>query len=117
MGLPVASHKPCPVHRKEHRQVLDTDIVQDLVIGSLQEGGIDSHHGPEPGRSHACRGRDCMGLRDSHVKKAVRKLLSKGSQPRTVRHGGSNRHQFRMLLPQLTELPGEHIRIGRILLG
>ena len=117
MGLPIASHKPCPVHRKEHRQVLDTYIVQDLIIGPLQEGGVDRHHGPEPRRRHACGRRDCMGLRDSHVKKPVRKLLSEGSQPRTVRHGGSNRHQFRMLLPQLTQLSGEHVRIGRIGLG
>ena len=101
MGLPVASHKPCPVHCKEHRQVLDTDIVEDLVIGPLKEGGIDRHHRPESGCCHTGCGCDCMGFRDSHIKKAVRVFLSKGSQPRTVRHGGRDRHQIRMLLPQL----------------
>ena len=35
MRLSVASHKSCPVNGKDHVQVLDTDIMQDLIIGPL----------------------------------------------------------------------------------
>ena len=44
MRLSVASHKSCPVNGKDHMHVLDTDIMQDLIIGPLEEGGIDGHH-------------------------------------------------------------------------
>ena len=37
MGLPVASYQSCTVNGKYHRQVLDTDIVQHLIIRSLQK--------------------------------------------------------------------------------
>ena len=35
MGLSITSDKSRPVYRKGNRQILDTDIMQDLVIGSL----------------------------------------------------------------------------------
>ena len=35
MCLPIAAHKPCPVHCKQHGQVLDTDIVKHLVKSPL----------------------------------------------------------------------------------
>ncbi len=38
VGFPVTAHKPRPVYGKDHVQILDTDIVQNLVIGPLQEG-------------------------------------------------------------------------------
>ena len=37
MGLPVTAHQSCPVYRKHHRQLLDTDIMDDLVISPLQK--------------------------------------------------------------------------------
>ena len=40
VGLPVAAHKSCTVDCKYHRQVLNTDIVENLVVRPLQEGRI-----------------------------------------------------------------------------
>ena len=44
MGLSVAPHKTCPVNGKDHMHVLDTDVMQDLIVGPLKEGGINGHH-------------------------------------------------------------------------
>ena len=35
MGFSVAACDPCPVYGRYHRQILQTDIVQNLVIGTL----------------------------------------------------------------------------------
>ena len=35
MGLPVASHKSCPVHGKYDWKLLQTDIMDHLVKSSL----------------------------------------------------------------------------------
>ena len=37
MGLSVAPHKTCPVNGKDHMHVLDTDVMQDLIVGPLKE--------------------------------------------------------------------------------
>ena len=72
MGLPVASHKPRPVHGKHYGQVLKADVVKDLVIGPLQKGGINRHNGPQAPRRKPCGKSHRMFLRDPHIEKAIR---------------------------------------------
>ncbi len=48
MGLTVASDQPRPVNRKDYRRILQTDIVYDLVVGTLQKGRIHRHNGISP---------------------------------------------------------------------
>ena len=48
MGLPVASYQSCTVDGKYHRQVLDTDIVQHLIIRSLQNDEYTAKIGRMP---------------------------------------------------------------------
>jgi hypothetical protein len=38
---PSAPTRPGAIDREAHRQVLDRDVVDDLIIGALQEGRID----------------------------------------------------------------------------
>src|SRR5699024_6842654 len=45
MGLPVASHKTRPIYRKDNRQILQSHIMYDLVISSLEEGRIHGKYG------------------------------------------------------------------------
>ena len=40
MGFAVASHQPGPVNGKDHRQILKTDIMKNLIICPLKKGGI-----------------------------------------------------------------------------
>lgn len=48
VGLAVLAHQARPVHAEHHGQVLDRDVVDDVVVGPLQEGGIDGAHRPDP---------------------------------------------------------------------
>ena len=42
---PVGADQPGAVHREAHRQILDRDVVDDLVVGALEEGRIDGANG------------------------------------------------------------------------
>jgi hypothetical protein len=60
MGGTVGAHEAAPVHRQDHRQFLQADVVDDLVVGPLQEGGIDRNDGDEswvarPAADHSMR--------------------------------------------------------------
>lgn len=42
-GSPIRSDNACPVNTKGYRQIRDTDVVDYLIIGSLEKGRINSH--------------------------------------------------------------------------
>ena len=42
MGRAVGADQPGAVDREAHRQALDRDVVDDLVVAALQEGRIDA---------------------------------------------------------------------------
>lgn len=44
MRLAVCADDPGAVDSKQHRQLLDSHIMDHLIVGSLQEGGVDRHH-------------------------------------------------------------------------
>ena len=71
MGLPVASHQPGPVDGKDHGQVLDAHIMQNLVISPLQEGGIDGDHRLQSSRRKSGREGHRMLFRNPNVKEPV----------------------------------------------
>ena len=111
MCLAVTSHQAGPIQRKHHRQILDTDIMQDLIISPLQKGRIHCHHRLETGRRHPCRRSHCMLLRNPHIKETFRVTPGKCLQPCSVRHRRRDRDHPRILSCQTAQLPGEYIRI------
>lgn len=44
MGGAVFSHQSRPVKAEGDGQLLQADVMDDLIIGPLEEGGIDGHH-------------------------------------------------------------------------
>jgi hypothetical protein len=48
MGRAVGADIAGAVDREAHRQALDGDVVHDLVVGALQEGGVDGAEGLQP---------------------------------------------------------------------
>src|SRR3546814_11192513 len=48
----IGADQPGAVDRETHRQVLDRDIVDDLIVGALEEGRIDRAE-----RTHPLRGK------------------------------------------------------------
>ncbi len=111
MSLSVASHQSRPVDGKDYRKVLDTDVMQHLVIGSLQKRRIHREDRPHSSRRQACRESHRMLLRDSHVKETVRIVQAEPLQAGTIRHGRRDRHHFFIALAQLYHAGGEDILI------
>ena len=112
MGLPVAAHQTGPVHRKDHVQVLHTDIHHHLVKGPLQKGGVDSHHRHQPSQGQPSGEGDGVLLRNAHVKKPFREHISKALQPGTRGHGRSHRHHLGLPVPEFSHNCGENICVG-----
>ena len=46
VGRSVGADQPGAIHREPHRQVLDRDVVDDLVVGALEEGRINRRERP-----------------------------------------------------------------------
>ena len=117
MRLPVASHKPGPVNTEHHRQILNAYVVQNLIVGSLQERRVNRHDGFQAaGRQSRRKGHRVL-LRDPHVKEPLRVHVAEAFQPHTVRHGRRNRHHLLIPLPQLAHDRGKNVRIIRLRLG
>ena len=111
MGLPVASHQPGPVNGKDHGQILDAHVMQNLVVSPLQEGGIDGDHRLQSARRKPCRECHRMLFRNPHIKKPVRIGVAEPFQARAIRHGRRDGHNLVISLPQLHHDGGENIRV------
>ena len=82
MGRAVGADQPGAIHGEAHRQALDGDIVDDLVVASLQEGRIDRAE-----RLHAVGGEaggegDSVLLGDADVEDAFREALGRKGRAR-----------------------------------
>ena len=77
VGLAVCPHQSRPIHGKENRQAREADIVDNLIVGPLQESGVDSHHGTIAGAGHSRGKGDGMLLGDAHIKEAAGESLGK----------------------------------------
>lgn len=85
--------------------------MDDLVIGALQEGGVDAHHRQHSLTGKTCRKGDSVLLCHTHIKKALRVTMGKELQSGTVFHGSGDRAELRVLCSllhqQLAENGGE----------
>ena len=71
MGRAVGADQPGAVDGEADRQILDRDVVDDLVVGALQEGRIDRAERPHPLRGEAGGEGHRMLLGDADVEAAV----------------------------------------------
>src|SRR5579875_2752713 len=46
MGTAILTGEAGAVHREDDRQVLDANVMNDLVVGTLEEGRVDGGDGP-----------------------------------------------------------------------
>ncbi len=78
MGRPVIADNARPVDGEAHRQVLDGDIMHQLVIAALQEGGIDRREGLHPiGRKTGCKGHRML-LGDADIDASIGESFAEG---------------------------------------
>ena len=101
------------VHGKDHGMLFKAYIVKDLVIGSLQKGGIDRNHRTKSLNSHAGRKGHGMLLGDTNIKKAFGKGLGKGLESGSLGHGCRDRHNTLIFSRKLNHGISKDFRIGR----
>ena len=68
VGGAVRAYKPCPVQGKQDIEVLDGNVVDKLVVGALQEGGIYCHDGLRALAGLACGQGDGVLFGDGDIK-------------------------------------------------
>ena len=103
MRFAVAGHKPCAVHGKQHIQLHQVDIVDNLVVGTLEKRGINGHGRQQPLACQAARKGDGVFLSHTDIKKAFLVRLLEEVQPCAVFHGGGDGAQARFLAAQLCQ--------------
>ena len=113
VGLAVFAHDAAPVQGKDHRQVLQADVVEHLVIGPLQEGGVDGGHRPHAFQGQAPGKGDGVLFADAHVEEAVGELLAEIHQAGAVGHGRGNGHNLGVLPGQAHQGVAEDLGVGR----
>src|SRR5437879_5933297 len=79
--LPILTHHAGAVEAENHGQLLDRDVVDDAIVGALQERRVDRDHRPDALRGEApgeCRG---VRLGDADVEETVGPLLLENAGP------------------------------------
>ena len=113
MGGTVLADQTGPVDGEAHRQALQGDIMDHLVVGPLQEGGIDGAErlvalDRQPGGEG-----DGMLLGDADIEGAVREALLELVETGARRHGGGDGDDPLILLGLADQGIGEHRGVAR----
>ncbi len=114
MRLSVRTDQSRSVHGEDDMQVLDADIVNDLIIRALQEGGINTDDRRES--AHREAGRKChrMLLCDPDIEEPVREDVVEPLESDSLLHRRRDRDNLRITRRQLDHDGRENIRPGRL---
>ena len=94
----------------EHQmQPLQRRVMDEHIIRTLQEAGIDRRNGLEPLLGHAAGHRDCMPFCNTDIIEPVRVPLGKGRQARAGQHGRRDGDDRRIFIRQLRERFAKHV--------
>ena len=113
VGRPVCADAAGPVNGEQDRQILHGHIVDQLIIGPLQEGGIDRDHGLQPLAGHPRRHRDAVLLGDGHVIVFVGMFLLKAHQAGALAHGRRDRGKALVPAGHIAGPVAKHLAVGR----
>ena len=99
MGLAVPGNKACAVDRKHHIFLQQIDIVNDLIIGALQKGGINADYRQHSLTCKACCKGDSVLLCHSDIKKACWMAVCKKLKTGAIFHRCCNGTEILIFLP------------------
>ncbi len=108
---PIGPGKTCAVEAKDHVQVLNTNIVNYLVVSPLHKGAVNIAEGNQALRGQAGRKGNGMLFGNAYVKCPVRHGLHHDVQGRAGRHGGRNAHDFIVLFGQFHQGMAKNILV------
>ena len=113
MGRAVCADDARAVDGKQNGQVLQGDVVHQLVVGALEEGGINGDDGLHAFASQTAGKGNGVLLGDADIEIAVGKLLFEFDQSAALAHGGGNRRQSGICRRLVAQPLAEYLRIGR----
>ena len=113
MCRPVGADEARAVDREADRQTLDRDVVHDLIVGALQERGVDGAERLQAFGGEAGRKRHRVLLGDADVECAIGEFLAEEIEAGAVRHGRRDGDDALVLLRFRDQAIGEHARVGR----
>ena len=113
MRLSIISYNAASVYCKNNRQTAKTHIMNHLVIGTLQKGGVDRNDRKHPLLGKAARHRHGVLLGDADVEASGREAVEEGAQTRALDHCRRDRADARLLSRQLAERAAEGLGEGR----
>mgnify|MGYP000450102373 CR=1 FL=1 len=98
MGGAVTGNKPRAIHGKKNIKLHQIDIVDDLIIGALEEGRIDRNDRQQALTGKTCRKADGMLLRHTDIKEAAGMAVLEEVEAGAVLHGGGDAAQTRFVI-------------------
>jgi hypothetical protein len=113
VGRPVRAHQAAAVEHEHDREVHKTDIVEDLIVGTLEKGRVDRYHRALAAGCEAGRERDRVLLADPDVEEAFGDRLGEEVKAGPLRHRGRDRHDARVLPGELDERLREDLGVRR----
>ncbi len=115
---PVGADEAGAVDGEAHRQALDRDVVDDLIVSALQERGVERAEGLQALGGEAGGEGDGVLLGDADVERALGELPAEEVEPGAVRHGGGDGDDALVLAGFRDQAVGEDPGEGRrVLLG
>ena len=99
--------------RKHDGQLLQRDVVDQLVVGALQERRVDRDHGPRTLAGQAGGERHGVLFGDRDVEVAVGKALLEFDQAGALAHRGRDADDAWIALGHVAQPLPEHLRVGR----
>ena len=115
MGRAIGTNKSGAINREADRERLDRDVMHDLVVAALQEGGIDRRERLVAFRRQPGAEGHRMLFGNADIEGALGKFLLEQVEAGAGRHRGGNRDDFRILFRFLDQALGEDFCVnGRI---
>ena len=113
MGRAVVADEPGAVHREDHVELLQADVVDDLVVGPLQEGRVDRHDRLDPLEGEPRGEQHRLLLGDADVEVAVGHRLLQDRQAGARVHRRRDADHALVPFAFLHEGVAEHLRVLR----
>ena len=108
----VSADESGAVYGEQDRQLLHHHVVYDLVVGALQEGGVDGHDRLQALAGHAGGDGNAVLLGNGDVEILVRMFLLEAHQTGTFAHGGGDSYQAFVFLGHVADPVTEDLAEG-----
>ena len=113
MSRAIAADEAGAIDRKHDRQVLQRHVVNELIVGALQERRVDRDHRPQALCGHPRGEGHRMLLGDRDVEIAIGETFGELDQPRALAHRRRDGNDARIALRHVAQPLAEDLRVRR----